>query len=104
MNSEFYLRLGLFGLCVAVVVGLVSWLVWRKNRKAERERLDELTAFAASLGGTVTDRRAGARPWSADLAGAMGASTGRSSNGWEGSRSPASTTRWTSGGGGGRCG
>ncbi|GGU74145.1 hypothetical protein [Lentzea flava] len=71
MNSEFYLRLGLFGLCVGVLVGLVLWLVWRKNRKAERERLDELTAFAESLGGTVTYRRAGARPWSADLTRAM---------------------------------
>jgi hypothetical protein len=71
MNNEFYLRLGLFGLCVGVLVGLVLWLVWRKNRKAERERLDELTAFAERLGGTVTDRRAGARPWSADLARAM---------------------------------
>lgn len=37
MNNDFCLRLGLFGLCVGVLVGLVLWLVWRKNHKAERD-------------------------------------------------------------------
>jgi hypothetical protein len=69
--SGFYVKLGLFGLCVAFLVGLVVWLVWRKNRKAARVRAAELSAFASELGGTVTDRQAGARPWSADLTRAM---------------------------------
>lgn len=74
--SGFYSRLGLFGLCVAVLVGLVVWLVWRKNRNAARARAAELATFAESLGGTLTDRQAGARPWSADLTRAMASEHG----------------------------
>lgn len=71
--SGFQLKLGLFVLCVAALVGLVMFLVWRNKKKATRARFAELTAFARSLGGTA---EVGGRPWSADLVGAMASEHG----------------------------
>lgn len=71
--SGFQLKLGLFLLCVAVLVGVVVFLVWRNKKRAAQARFAELTAYAQSLGGTA---EVGQRPWSADLTGAMASEYG----------------------------
>ncbi|USX49717.1 hypothetical protein [Lentzea sp. HUAS12] len=76
MSDGLSVRIALFGVCVVIVVALVVWFVWRKKKREEQARITELTAFADSVGGSVQDRRAGARPWSAEFTRAMASEYG----------------------------
>lgn len=63
--DDFYLRIALFLVLVGALVGLVFWLLRRKERKRNREHAEALAALAARLGGAVAAPPAAA--WSADL-------------------------------------
>lgn len=63
--GDFYLRISLFLVLFGAVLGLVFWLMRRKERKGNRAQAEALAALAARLGGAVAAPPAA--PWSADL-------------------------------------
>jgi hypothetical protein len=64
--GDFYLDISLFVVLLGAVIGLVFWLLRRKEQKANRAHAEALKALAGRLGGTVIGS-AEATAWSAEL-------------------------------------